>query len=66
MVSSYLNLREALVAFSKVSGKVALWLAELMSKVDSMADFEREDSKNRSSTREGENVTREKVRVKYF
>jgi hypothetical protein len=67
MVSSCLNLVwEALVAFSKVLGKVALLLAELMPKMDLVADFKWEDSKNRSNTREGENVTREKVRVWYF
>jgi len=62
MVSSYLNLHEALVVFSKVSCKVAFRLAELMSKMDSVADFESEDGKNRSRTK-GENITREKVRV---
>lgn len=63
MVSSCLNLQEALVAFSKVFGKVALLLADLMLKMALVADFEWEDNKNRLSAREGENVTREKVRV---
>lgn len=63
MVSSCLNLQEALVSFSKVFGKVALLLADLMLKMALVADFEWEDNKNRLSAREGENVTREKVRV---